>query len=241
MFRNSALTSVSGIAVSAVLAASLLLLATPAAAADSVSAQFDPSVLGTAAPFAALSGAAITAPASNIEGNIGALAAITEDDLTVAEEPQSETVTTKALADLGQAYDDLKSLPSVELSSADLGDISTLTPGVYHSSAALAVTSDLTFDAQEDSDAIFVIQTDAAMNTTASTHMHLAGGAKASNIFWVVSAASTLGASSSFLGSILSYAAITVGAETIVTGRTLSLYAAVTLDANTINAPTSGA
>lgn len=81
---------------------------------------------------------------------------------------------------------------------------------------------------------MFVIETDAALNTTAATHMVLRNGAKASNIYWVVGAAATLGAASLFDGTIVSSAAVTVGAGSTIYGRALSITAAVTLDADVI-------
>ena len=47
-------------------------------------------------------------------------------------------------------------------------------------------------DAQNDPNAVFVIQSDAAMNTTAGVAMNLINGAKASNIYWVTTGAGAM-------------------------------------------------
>jgi hypothetical protein len=192
--------------------------------------------MGRASDFGVLAGAATTIPASMVYGDIGAAAALTVTDTLVdgAQHESADDETTGALTDLATAYAALKALvPTGTLTGDDLGGM-TILPGVYHRDAALAVTSTLTFDAQGDPNARFIIQSDAAMNTTAATVMILKGGAKASNIFWVTTGAATLGASSTFEGTIVSGAAITLGAGTDLDGDAFSLNAAVTLDANTV-------
>jgi predicted acyltransferase (DUF342 family) len=80
---------------------------------------------------------------------------------------------------------------------------------------------------------VFIIQVDAAVNTAAGSRAVLINGANASNIFWVVEGAVTLGANSVFVGNIISRGAITVGATSTVEGRALTTNGAVTLDGST--------
>lgn len=133
---------------------------------------------------------------------------------------------------LDAAYDDLSTRPPDAEQTVDLGGL-ILTPGVYHSSAALALTGTVTLDGQGDPDAIFVFQTDAAFNTAAASVANLINGAQASNVFWVVAGAAGTGANSYLSGTILARGAITLGAETELIGRALSRDA-VTLAATTI-------
>ncbi len=137
-----------------------------------------------------------------------------------------------AQADLAGAYADLSTRPpDTEL----VGDLAgrTLTPGTYHSTAAMALTGTLVLDAQGDPDAVFVLQTSAAFNTAAASVVTLVGGAQASNVYWVVAGAAGTGANSFLSGSIVAQGAITLGAGTELIGRALSLDA-VTLAFNTI-------
>lgn len=206
------------------------------AAADAKAASIY-AYLGTAGTYSVLASAAVTDPASSLIGDVGAGAAMTSDSGTNISNGKMRSTgdTATALKDLAAGYTTFAGLSTTGvLDSADLGG-KTLTAGVYHSVAALAVTDSLTFDAQGDPNAIFVIQTDGALNTTAATSMVLLNGAKASNIYWVSAGAATLGAASHFDGNIISNAAVTIGAGTTVTGRALSVTAAVTLDANTID------
>jgi hypothetical protein len=192
--------------------------------------------LGSAANYSVLAAAAATIPGSTLPGEVGAGAAITDDANTVygsTKHTVNDAATQQALADARATFTALSGLAAGNtLTGADLGG-QTLVPGVYHSVAALAATSAVTFDAQGDPNAYFIIQSDAALNTTASTSMVLAGGAQASHIFWVVEGAATLGASSSFVGTVLSDAAVTVGASSHFAGSAISVKAAVTLDADT--------
>lgn len=191
--------------------------------------------LGSAASFSLLAGAAATIPASTLPGEVGAVTAITDDSNTVYGSPKhtpNDAATQQALVDASSAFTTLNGLAATGvLAGADLGG-QTLTPGVYHSAAALAATTAVTFDALGDPNAYFIVRGDAALGTTASTSMNLIGGAKASHIFWVLGGAATLGASSTFDGTVLSAAAITAGASVHYNGRAISLTAAVTLDAD---------
>jgi type II secretory pathway pseudopilin PulG len=179
---------------------------------------YDVEILGDASAFSVFSYAALTgAGASTITGRVG----------TSASSPETT-------GQIAAAYTELVSRPYTELIDGDLIG-RTLTPGVYYSGAALTNTGTLTFDGQGDRDSVFIIQIDAALNSAAASKVVLTNGAKFSNIFWVVNGAATLGASSNFFGTIITTYAITVGAGTHVTGRTLAYQAAITLDDNLID------
>ncbi|TPW11791.1 MAG: hypothetical protein FD129_1591, partial [bacterium] len=77
--------------------------------------------------------------------------------------------------------------------SADLGG-QVLTPGLYWSEFTLALTSgDLTLDAEGDSAAVFVLQMGTTFSVATGRKVVLSGGAKASNVFWLVGTSATLG------------------------------------------------
>lgn len=137
-----------------------------------------------------------------------------------------------AQADLAVAYADLSTRPPDTELVGDLGG-RTLTPGVYHTTAAMALTGTLVLDAQGDPDAVFVFQSSAAFNAAAASAVELTGGAQASNVYWVVAGAAGTGAISFLSGTILAQGAITLGAGAELIGRALSLDA-VTLASNTI-------
>lgn len=200
-------------------------------------------LLHRAAPFSILSGAAATIPASFISGDIGANAAVTLSNTVVSgiSYASADCNVVDALSDAAAAYKTLKHLTpeGLPLTSDDLGG-QTIHPGIHHQFAAITASSTVTFDGKnpdgktDNPDSVFVIQTDAALNTTAGVTIVLEGGAKAENIYWVATGAATLGAGTNFSGTIISgMGAVTIGAGSTFTGRAISLTAAATLDSDT--------
>jgi hypothetical protein len=198
--------------------------------------------LKLAAPFSVLSGAAATIPTSKISGDLGAGAAVTISNTVVdgISYPSADCNVVQALSDAGDAYKALKHLmPSgLPLTSDDLGG-QIIHPGTYHQFAAITASSTVVFDGNDLKDEpvsnpVFVIQTDAALNTTAGVTIKLINGASAENIYWVATGAATLGAGTNFSGTIISgMGAVTIGAGSTFTGRAISLTAAATLDSDT--------
>ena len=108
----------------------------------------------------------------------------------------------------------------------------TFTPGTYYFPNALnlAASGAVTFDALGNSAGQFIMILDGALTTGASSMVLLKNLAKACNIFWIVGppatsigADTTLGASSTFLGNICDWGAITTGAGVAYTGLMVTL------------------
>jgi hypothetical protein len=229
-----------------------LLVQTATAAATTVP-------LGTAGSFAILAGTAITdVPTSTIDGDVGLSpttgAAIT--GLTCAE--VTGTIYTVDLtgplcrdADAGllttaknavtTAYNDAASRsPDATFAEADnqLGG-KALVAGVYRFTAASTanLTGNLTLTGGVDD--VWIFQATSTLVTAASSTITFSGGAQACNVFWQVGSAATLGASSSFAGTILAHDDISLGSQATVDGRLLaggqaSQAGAVTLIMDTI-------
>lgn len=134
----------------------------------------------------------------------------------------------QAHTDAVAAYQQIRALAPTATIADDLAG-RTITPGVYYAAAALAMTTELTFDAGGDPNAYFIFQINAGLNTTAGTTMLLKGGAQASHIFWQVAAGTVIGGTSTFLGTVLSYAEATAGSTVDLDGRLISITAAVTV------------
>jgi hypothetical protein len=138
----------------------------------------------------------------------------------------------QAHADLVAAYNDA----AARTASSDFtGDLNgrTFHAGVYHTTAALALTGAVTLDAEGDPNAVFIFQVDAALNTAAGSVVNLVNGAQASHVYWQVAGAAGTGASATFAGTILAAGSITLGANTQLIGRALSS-GTVTLAGNAI-------
>jgi Ice-binding-like/Bacterial Ig-like domain len=110
----------------------------------------------------------------------------------------------------------------------------TLGPGVYKSTSSLGLTGDLTLDAHGDPDAVFIFQISSTLITGSGSHVILANGAKACNVFWQVGSSATLGTNSVFKGNIMALTSITLTTGADLDGRALARNGAVTLDTNTI-------
>jgi len=148
---------------------------------------------------------------------------------------------TAAQGDLTTAYNNAAGRTSTDivLISGNIGGL-TLTPGLYKSSGSLEISSgDLTLDAKGNVDAVFIIQIASTLNTTSGRKVILAGGAKASNIFWQVGTSATLGTTSVFKGTIMADQSISMGTGASIDGRLLARIAAVTLEGNTLVKPAS--
>jgi hypothetical protein len=110
----------------------------------------------------------------------------------------------------------------------------TFTAGVYKSTSSLAVSGDVTLDAQGNSAAVFIFQISSTLTTASGSHIVLANGANACNVFWQVGSSATLGTNSVFKGNILALTSITVTTGVNLQGRALARNGAVTLDADVI-------
>jgi hypothetical protein len=110
----------------------------------------------------------------------------------------------------------------------------TFTAGVYKSTSSLALSGDVTLDAQGDPAAIFIFQISSTLTTGSGSHVVLANGASACNIFWQVGSSATLGTNSVFKGNILALTSITITTGANLQGRALARNGAVTLDTNVI-------
>jgi hypothetical protein len=202
--------------------------------------------LGSAETFAVLGASTVTnTGTSTISGNVGvspgsAITGFPPGIIINGALHAADATATQAHADLAAAYTafaGLASPPANNLSGMDLGG-KTLTPGVYRYDVAATWTSGvLTFDAQNDPSARFVIQIGTTLITPSSSSVVLINGADPRNVYFQVGTSATLGTGSSFIGNILADASITAVSDTIVTGRLLAVVGGVTLDTNNVTSP----
>ena len=199
--------------------------------------------LRSAAGFAVLGGSTVTSGGSTlIAGDLGvspgtAITGFPPGTVVGAQHPGDPTAA-QGIADLVTAYNDAKgrTLCAVTL-AGNLGGL-TLTPGLYTSTSSLAISAgDLTLDAQEDRDAVFLFQTASTLTTTVGRQVVLINGAKASNVFWQVGTSATFGTSSAFDGTIMADQTITLNSGATLNGRALAHIGAVNLASNTVVKP----
>lgn len=195
--------------------------------------------LGTTRDFAILAGSAITnTGASTVVGDVGlhpesavsGFASVTHDgSLHVA-----DGVALQAKNDLDVAYTDAALQPGATEVPTELGG-TTLTPGIYDSAAGtFGLTGALTLDGEGDPNAVFIFQMDSTLTTASGSSVNLINGADLCNVYWQVGSSATLGTNSTFRGTILAEASITVTTGASIEGRLLARSGQVTLDTNTI-------
>jgi hypothetical protein len=115
------------------------------------------------------------------------------------------------------------------------GPIGVYTPGVYCTAAASAASigvGGITLSGA----GTYIFRINGALTTVATSVVTLAG-ASACDVFWTPTAATTLGATSTFVGTNIDNAGITIGSTVTWTGRALAFGGTVSTDVDTLTAP----
>jgi hypothetical protein len=111
-------------------------------------------------------------------------------------------------------------------------------PGVYDIIGASTITTNLTFDAQGNPDALFIIRVVGALSTASIAKVILANEAKAKNIFWVIDGAVSFGAGTIMKGVVVSHGFAIAGASGVnLEGRLFTTSGAITYGPGTAAIP----
>ncbi len=207
--------------------------------------------MGTTANFAlfSISGALSNNGPSLITGDIGNTTGIitgfggppTEATVTGSIRGLGSPESGSAATDVTNLYTSLFAAPCGTIISPALGGQTLVSSSAVGSPSGvfcqgngaatnLAANQTLTLSG----DGIFIIQISNTLITGASSSIVLTNGATADKVFFQVVDAVTLGAGSTFRGTIVAAGAITGGASASVTGRFLSTAGAISLDNNVI-------
>jgi hypothetical protein len=195
--------------------------------------------LGTAGDFAVLAGSGITnTGATTIGGDSGssptssetgfgscpAANCVTQTGTNHIDPDPNDSATQSAKAALTNAYNVAAGQTPTTVATELAGQ--TLAPGVYNSaSGTFGMTGTLTLDAGNDPDAVFIFQTadgTGTLITAGSGNVSLIRSAQSCNVFWKVGTSATLGAGSTFRGTIMAHTSISLGAAVTVDGRLLA-------------------
>lgn len=237
-----------------------LLLALPAISVAQPSAPaLAPVNLGTAAGFAVLAKAAIsTVPPSAITGDIGVSPAaqtfITGFSLTTNtgfatspqvtgkiyaadQTPPTPSNMTTAISDMELAYTDAAGRQNPDFTEHLVGHIggSTLEPGLYKWTSTVDAAGG--FELSGSQSDVWIFQIAGNLDIANGVIMTLTGGAQASNVYFQVAGAITIGSTAQLQGNFLTATAVNFGTGASLLGRALA-QTQVVLDQNTIVKPT---
>ncbi|MDQ3064854.1 MAG: ice-binding family protein [bacterium] len=115
------------------------------------------------------------------------------------------------------------------------GPVGVYTPGVYCITGGDSVGGGGTITLSGVGTYIFRV--DGALSTSANSIVTVANGASICDVWWTPTQATTLGADSTFLGTVIAASGNTVGNNVNWTGRALSFGGTISTAADTITAP----
>lgn len=199
--------------------------------------------LGAAATFAVLGQSTIVnVGVTQLSGSagkdvglstLGAFASLPGTLLGIGTYSEANDVVVAAQASLLAAHTAAATAAPGQPVGAELGGL-TLGAGIHENAAAFGLTGSLILDGGGNPASVFIIRTPAALVTAANAQVILVNGAQACNVYWVVGAAVTLGATNSFSGKILATSGITLGAGSTIHGQLLTTSLGVVLAGNTV-------
>ena len=149
-----------------------------------------------------------------------------------------DAVAMKAQADLTTAYNYAAAVSGGAILPADIGG-ETLPPGVYKTTSSqpsLGITGNLTLSG--NANGVWIFQIVSTLTTAAgNSQVILSGGAVSEHVYWQVGSSATLGTNTTFAGTMMAQASVTLTTGATLDGRALARTGAVTLDDNPVNVP----
>lgn len=145
---------------------------------------------------------------------------------------------TQAKIDMINAYNETEITPAdkdkINLFNGYLGG-KVLAAGVYYWNSRVTIPLDLKLEGNETDVFIFKVAGDLRVGT--DVKVTLSGGAKASNVFWVVGDRVLIKANSAMVGTIMSQESFEMREFSTLTGRAFVKNSKLMLDKNTITRP----
>jgi Ice-binding-like/Bacterial Ig-like domain len=197
--------------------------------------------LGSSCSFGVLGGSTVTnAGPSIVTGDVGvwsgtAITGFPPGTITGAFHA-GDAVAQTAQGDLTTAYNFAAAAAGGAILPADIGG-ETLAPGVYTTTSAqpsLGITGNLTLSGN----GVYIFQVVSTLTTAAgNSDVILSGGATAQDVFWQVGSSATLGTTTTFAGTIMAQASVSLDTGATLNGRALARTGAVTLLSNPVNVP----
>jgi hypothetical protein len=199
--------------------------------------------LAAAACYAVFSGngavtnTGVTYLTGDVGTNVGLTTGYNALNVTGTIHPIPDGSTAVCATDLGNAYTYLNGLPSdIELLyPAQFGRNLVLTPHTYIMKAAVTFTDTLYLNAENDANAVFVIQVNGAFATSTYSKVLLINKAQAKNVYWKIDGAVSINQYSVFNGTIIcNNGALALGKSVTMNGSALTTNGQLTTDSVTV-------
>jgi hypothetical protein len=150
---------------------------------------------------------------------------------------------TKAEADVLTAHHAATASAPVTEMAGDLGG-QTLLPGIYHFGVAATLHGTLTLDGEGQTNPVFIFQIGTTLTTGTGARVILTNHAAGCAVFWAVGSSATIGTATSLQGNLMALVSITMNTGASIGvgggrngGRAFAQNGAITLDTNTVIAP----
>ncbi|MFZ4520929.1 MAG: ice-binding family protein [Bacteroidales bacterium] len=190
--------------------------------------------LGTAAGFVffstvgAVNNSGITQATGNVGTNSGSSTGFGNVNGVMHD---NDGASAQCAADLLIAYNQLNSTVPNFFPAPLLGNGQLLNAGVYSISGAATLNLDLTLDAQNDANAVFIFQIQGSFATGANAKVNLVNGAKSCNVFWKIEGMVSMAPGTTMRGTVIANnAAINMNTGDTLEGRALTTAGAITIN-----------
>lgn len=190
--------------------------------------------LGTSADFALFTsvGAVTNTGTSHLTGHVGSNSGSSTGFGNVdGVMHDGDGASAQSSADLTLAYNQLNSAIPNYFIAPLLGNGQQLTAGIYSLPSVSSLNLDLTLDAQNNPNAVFIFQIQGAFSTTAFSEVKLINGAQACNVFWKIEGMVNMATGTIMKGTVVANnSAIALSTGVNLEGRALSTSGAISVN-----------
>ncbi len=179
-----------------------------------------------------------TTVVGDIGTNSGSITGFNASLVSGAIHTPPDSSTSHVAGDVNTNYNFYNSLtPHITLTPSQFGNNLVLVPRVYRISGSTTLADSVTFSAQNNPDALFIIQVTGAYTSAIASKIILKDSAHASNIIWKIDGSANIGAGAIFNGTIFGANNITIGSGANIDGRAFTTSGSISLNTSSVHIP----